>query len=45
MTKSRLRRFKMPNSLVVLFILLVVIAGLTYIIPAGEFATMTLPSG
>ncbi|MGX7091964.1 YfcC family protein [Hutsoniella sourekii] len=39
------KKRRMPNSLVVLFILLIVVAILTYIIPAGQFARMVLDSG
>lgn len=39
------RKFKMPNALVILFILLVFMAALTYFVPAGEYTRVEGPNG
>lgn len=39
------KKFKMPNALVILFILLVIMAALTYVIPASEYTRVEGPSG
>lgn len=44
MSKNRFSKMKAPNAIVIIFIMIVVAAILTYIIPAGQYSDMVDPS-
>lgn len=44
MAKKRFSKMKAPNAIVIIFIMIVVAAILTYIIPAGQYSDMVDPS-